>query len=144
MQDSCEIAQADVLHLHKPHIKKAVQEYVEGMALDLGEILMHGMLEPADRKALQDAQRVCLKLTLQHRLRSVESFVWEQLQAAMNAEFKSDAWAFEEEALLLTAMGSICAPEVDIAALSKRMNRSPYSVALKAMELAYLRSDSTN
>jgi hypothetical protein len=41
-------------------------------------------------------------------------------------------------------MGSICAPELDIALLSKRMNRSPYSVALKALELGYLRAPSSD
>ncbi|KKI12226.1 MULTISPECIES: hypothetical protein [Comamonas] len=138
------IAFANAPKKPKLQLKKAVLEYVEGLALDLGEMLMLEVLEPADRKALQDAQRVCLKLTLQKRLHGVDSFVWEQLQAAMKDDYKKDAWAFEEEALLLTAMGSICAPELDIALLSKRMNRSPYSVALKALELGYLRAPSSD
>ena len=127
------IAFANAPKKPKLQLKKAVLEYVEGLALDLGEMLMLEVLE-----------RVCLKLTLQKRLHGVDSFVWEQLQAAMKDDYKKDAWAFEEEALLLTAMGSICAPELDIALLSKRMNRSPYSVALKALELGYLRAPSSD
>ncbi|WP_034396130.1 hypothetical protein, partial [Comamonas thiooxydans] len=90
------IAFANAPKKPKLQLKKAVLEYVEGMALDLGEMLMLEVLEPADRKALQDAQRVCLKLTLQKRLHGVDSFVWEQLQAAMKDDYKKDAWAFEE------------------------------------------------
>lgn len=82
------IAFANAPKKPKLQLKKAVLEYVEGMALDLGEMLMLEVLEPADRKALQDAQRVCLKLTLQKRLHGVDSFVWEQLQAAMKDDYK--------------------------------------------------------
>ena len=114
-----------------------VAQSVENIALDIGELLMHVELSDDDRSALLATHRVCMRMALKGNLGAIESVILNHLHNALEEGTNTQPWQFEEESFLITAMGAICAPELDVPAIARRLNRTPYSVALKALELGY-------
>lgn len=125
-------------------VKQLVNQSVDKIALDIGELLMHEELSQQDRSALLAAQRVCVNLALIGNLCGLEGVILQQLKTAVNEGSNAQPWKFDEESLLITAMGALCAPELDVQAIARRLNRTPYSVALKALELGYQGNGESN